>query len=133
MNFQNGYIKTVPWWGLFENKTVAKDVINDLGIALESNIKSSTKSGTTGDYVIGFILNNLLYVTKNNYYALVATTGGYKHIKPSFQILPIPHKGVLMLSAKYLDDFPAYTNAKRFCLKMSEIPAPQFCIPLDQH
>ncbi len=148
MKFQDGYINQTPYWGAFEDRTVTQNVISDLQVALgDSN--DNPPHDQTGDYVIAFLLKGKLYVSRRNYHALVVDKNGVHHVKKNLESIPIPLRGrnpagdgglsadelgcgVLVLSKEYMDDLPKFDTAEHFCRVMSQLPAQQFCIPLDR-
>ena len=123
MSLQDGYVDEHPYWGYFENKTVAQRVINDLCIAL--GISNKKKSLAGGKYVIAFRMNNKLYIASKGYYGLVITPKGAWHAKGSLDSIPFPSSGILILSKDYMDDLPSYSNAEEFCAMSG-----WYCIPL---
>ena len=129
MKFQNGYIENTPYWGLFQNRRTAQNVINDLQIALGKSTEEGSQSD--GDYVIAFLFNGDLYVSRRNYYALVVDIKKVHHVKDTYETIPVTENSVLAISDGYLDDLPKFKSAEQFCQVMSEIPVPQYCIPLN--
>ena len=142
MKFQDGYTRSVvegttsyidkvPYWGAFENRDVAQNVISDLQVAL-GDTTVTKQHEQTGDYVIAFLLNSKLYISRRNYHALVVNRDGARHVKKKLASIHMssPRNGVLVLSKVYMDDLPKFDTAEQFCKVMSQLPAQQFCIPL---
>jgi len=126
MKFHNGNIKGIPYWGLFENENVLQHIISNLGV----RDSTATPHLNTSDYVIAFIDNNKLCISRHNYYALLVGET-VLHIKSCSVCIPIPDCSVLVLSRDYVDDIAKFKNPTQFCKLMSKIPE-QYCIPLDR-
>ena len=127
MKFKYGYIDNDPFWGGFENESIAQKVMLDLRVALGEAVRRGGDDDSKGDYAIAFVLGKRLYVTKRGYYVMVVTSSGVWHSKRNLNKIKLPKSGVLVISKEYIDDIPAFVDPDSFCALM---PSESICIPL---